>query len=121
MVTAIAEKLRRLVESVEAAQAAILVDEDGLTVDSFRHAEADLDSEALSAECNTVVARARDAAERLDFGAVGELILSTDQYHLLCCFVRGGYYLILVLGRSAILGKGRFHLQRVAFMLHSDL
>jgi predicted regulator of Ras-like GTPase activity (Roadblock/LC7/MglB family) len=121
MAMVIADKLRELVEQVDGSQAAILVDEDGLTVDSFRPAESDIDSEALSAECNTVVARARDAAERLEFGAVGEMTMSTDQYHLLCCFVRGGYYLILVLGRNSILGKGRFHLQRIAFLLRPEL
>jgi predicted regulator of Ras-like GTPase activity (Roadblock/LC7/MglB family) len=121
MATVIAETLRQVVEQVEGAQAAILVDEDGLTVDSVCHPEAEVDPESLSAECNTVVARARDAVERLEFGAVGELIMSTEQLHLLCCFVRGGYYLILVLSRSALLGKGRFYLQRVAFLLRSEL
>jgi predicted regulator of Ras-like GTPase activity (Roadblock/LC7/MglB family) len=121
MATVIADRLRDLVEHVPGAQAAVLVDEDGLTVDSYRDPDADVDSESLSAECNTVVARARDAAQRLEFGTVGEMAMSTEQVHLLCCFVRGGYYLILVLDRSAIVGKGRFYLQRVAFMLRSEL
>jgi predicted regulator of Ras-like GTPase activity (Roadblock/LC7/MglB family) len=121
MTTVIAGRLKELVENVGGAQAAVLVDEDGLTVESYRRAGSDVESEALSAEWNTVVARARDAAARMDFGTVGEVLLSTEQYSLLCCFVRGEYYLILVLDRSAILGKGQFLLKRMAFMLRSEI
>ena len=117
----IATRLKELVDQVGGAQAAILVDEDGLTVDSYRRQDSSLDSESLSAECNAVVARARDATERLEIGVVGEISLSTDQYSLLCCFVRGEDYLILVLSRAAILGKGRFYLQRMAYLLRAEL
>jgi predicted regulator of Ras-like GTPase activity (Roadblock/LC7/MglB family) len=121
MSSGIADKLKDLVVQVQGAQAAVLVDEDGLTVAGFQHPESDVDSESLSAECNTVVARARDAAKRLDFGAISEVSLITEQYFLLCSFVRGEYYLILVMSRASILGRGRFYLQRMAFALRSDI
>jgi predicted regulator of Ras-like GTPase activity (Roadblock/LC7/MglB family) len=121
MSTVLANRLKELVEQIPGAQAVVLVDQDGLTVESYRRPDSDVDSESLSAECNNVVTRARDAASRLDFGAVGELLLSTEQYFLLCCFVRGEYYLILVMSRSAVLGRGRFFLQRMAFSLRSEI
>jgi predicted regulator of Ras-like GTPase activity (Roadblock/LC7/MglB family) len=121
MAKVIESRLKELVEQVPGAQAVVLVDEDGLTVESYRHPDSDVDSESLSAECNTVVARARDAVQRLEFGAVGEVTLTTERFFLLCSFIRGEYYLILVMGRSGILGKGRFFLQRTAFSLRSEI
>jgi predicted regulator of Ras-like GTPase activity (Roadblock/LC7/MglB family) len=121
MSTVIAARLRELVDQVPGALAAVLVDQDGLTVDSYGRPDADVESESLSAECNTVIARARDAASRLEYGAVGELAVGTERCFLLCRFVQGKYFLILVLGRSGLLGKARFYLQRIAFALRAEL
>ncbi len=120
-VNSIGGRLRELVDRVQSAHAASLVDEEGLTIDSYCDDSASVDFDSLSAELNMVLNRARSVVQHLEYGNIRELSLGTEEVTLLCHSLPDGYCLVLVLGAGAFIGQGHFYLKRAAYTLRAEL
>ncbi len=114
------ERLQKICDRVDDAQAATLVDGDGITVESVvRNGSIDLEALAaeLLAQTQTI---ARDHRE-LEMGELRQLSVTTDRYTVLVSSLVGDYSLLLVLGSEGSFGKARYELRRALLQFESDL
>jgi predicted regulator of Ras-like GTPase activity (Roadblock/LC7/MglB family) len=114
------QELKNLVERVEGAQGAILVDSSGERVDSYAR-EGALGLEWLGARYCIPLKETIKINESLEAGEVQELILEQDKGPLLIAPVYAGFFVLLLLAPSGNLGQGRFELKKAAFHLDRDL
>jgi predicted regulator of Ras-like GTPase activity (Roadblock/LC7/MglB family) len=114
------ERLHEIVGRIDGTLALAIVGRDGIAVESVC-TDSSLDLEMLAAE---LVAQLRAIAEDqrdLSNGPVQEFSVATDRRTLMVSSVAQGYYLLLVLGQQANLGKARFELRRAPLLFEGDL
>ena len=104
------EILANVVNGTPGALGATLIGADGIAVDEYM-IDSDVDASALAVEFQRVLEEARKLA-RTHLGGSGggleELILTTETQQLLFRQVDDEYFVVVVLDRSAILGKARY-------------
>jgi len=115
------DSIRQLVENTEGAVAGLLMDLEGIPVESYSRAGAELDIEVVGAEASMVVKAVQRAGEMLDAGQVREISFQSDRMVTLVRILNANYFLILALDPSGNFGKGRFLLRTTAPMLASEL
>lgn len=114
------EELKILVERIEGAQGAVLVDSSGERVDSYaRQGEQDL--EWLGARYGIPLRDTIKITKELDEGEIQELILDQNKGLLLIAPLYEGFFVLLIMTPSGNLGQGRFELKKAAFHLDRDL
>lgn len=114
------QRLQEICSRIDGAVAASLVDNDGITVESY-HADGAIDLEALAAEllaqAQTI---ARDQRE-LALGELRQLSVTTDRYTILVGALSESYSLLLVLDSEGSYGRARFELRRASLQFEDDL
>lgn len=113
-------ELKILVERVEGARGAILVDSDGERIDSYAQ-EGGLDLEWLGARYGITIKNTLKAVQMLGEGEVQEFILEQDGGKLLIAPIYEGFFVLLAMAPEGNLGQGRFELKKAAFHLDRDL
>ncbi|HKA37348.1 MAG TPA: roadblock/LC7 domain-containing protein [Thermoanaerobaculia bacterium] len=114
------ETLRGIVERVEGAQAAAFVGSDGIPVESFSVGQA-FSIETVAAEMLGIVKSAQNPRGQALAEPVRELAFVTEGSRVLLSRVSPEYYLLLLLGGSGGLGRGRFELAKAAVTLEKEL
>ena len=115
-----ADRLEAVASRLEGAKLVSLVAVDGLPVES--HGEiGDLDLEALAAELLAQVHTIGENHRELDMGRVDEFSVTTDSHTAMLGRVTDGYFLLLLLDRTASLGRARFELRRAPLAFEKDL
>ncbi len=114
------DRLERLLGRIDGAEAATLVDKDGITVESFSHSDA-IDLEALAAELLAEAGNIAREHKELDLGELRQLSVTTDRYTVLVSSLTGSYSLLLVLKNQGSYGRARFELRRALLEFGSDL
>ena len=114
------ERLREITQRLEGVKALLLISDDGLPVD---HEVVDpaLDLEMLAAEVIALVREFGGNHRELDIGPVRGFQIETGEYKLLLSQVATGFYLLLITGSEASLGRARFELRRASLVLAADL
>jgi predicted regulator of Ras-like GTPase activity (Roadblock/LC7/MglB family) len=101
---------------LEGLLGAVVIGEDGIIVER-NTVDPDFDTELASVE---YIGSCRDinrAMESIESGDVEEVTVVTEKHKLLLKTVSPGYFLVLILGPGASLGKGRFELKRASYDL----
>ena len=115
-----AERLGAIAARISGCELVALVAVDGLPVES--HGSCDgLDLEALSAELLAQVHTIGENHRELDMGQVDRFSVTTESHTALLGRLNQGYFLLLVLGREASLGRARFELRRAPLAFNQDL
>ncbi|HEY9284754.1 MAG TPA: roadblock/LC7 domain-containing protein [Pyrinomonadaceae bacterium] len=105
--------LESITVRVEGAVGALIMGTDGIPVEkSLGEAGADANLDVAAAEFVAVVRAAERASANMGFGALRELVVSTDRFHFLLRLMARDYFLVLVLERGGNLGRGRFELRK---------
>ena len=113
------ERLERICARVEGALGAVLIAEDGIVVE--RHvADPSLDLELASVEIVGAAREIRRATTAIDAGELQELIVTNTGRLAVLRLVGPGYYLLLHLAPTALVGRGRYELRREAHELASE-
>lgn len=103
-------EISRLVERCPGARGAAIMDPDGIPVVTIPESSA---LEALGTELATVVAGVERTGREFDHGSLEQLSVWAEDAVVLLTSLAAGYFLVLVLDRTALVGKGRL-LSRVA-------
>lgn len=115
------ESIRHFVESTEGAEAGLLMDLEGIAVETYSKEGSACDIEVVGAEASVVVKAIQRAGEMLDVGEMREISFQSDQMITLIRIVNSSYFVALTLGPGGNVGKGRFLLRTAAPQLASEL
>lgn len=99
----------------------MLLDFEGIAVDSFTRGDQQLDLEAVGAEASVLIKSIQRASEMLDAGATREVSIQSERMVTLIRVLNETYFLAVTLAPEANLGKARYLMRVVAPKLVSEL
>jgi predicted regulator of Ras-like GTPase activity (Roadblock/LC7/MglB family) len=115
------EALQGVVEGTEGGIAGLLMDFEGIPVESFTRPGATLDIETVGAEVSVVVKAIQRASEMLEAGETREVAFRSDKMTTLIRVINKGYFVAVAIEPEGNVGKSRFLLRIVAPRLAEEL
>jgi predicted regulator of Ras-like GTPase activity (Roadblock/LC7/MglB family) len=102
------EALRDIVEKTEGGVAGLIMDSEGISVESYARDDAPFDITTIGIEFGVVLDSIRRAADSLDAGKTREVAIGTDKVVTLIRTLGDVYFLALAIRPDGNLGKGRY-------------
>jgi predicted regulator of Ras-like GTPase activity (Roadblock/LC7/MglB family) len=115
------EVLREVVESTEGGVASLLMDFEGIRVDSYAKPNAPFDIETIGAELSVVLKSIQRAGEMLEAGPTTEVTIQSDKVTTLIRVITSGYFVAFALQPDGNLGKARYMLRTRVPLLKQEL
>jgi predicted regulator of Ras-like GTPase activity (Roadblock/LC7/MglB family) len=115
------EALQSVVEGTEGSIAGLLMDFEGIPVESFTREGSSFDIETVGAEVSVVVKAIQRAGEMLDAGDTQEVALKSEKMTTLIRVINQSYFVAITMDPDGNLGKGRFLLRVLAPKLAQEL
>lgn len=116
------ESLQRMVDSVPGAVSAMIMGFDGIAIDSFDRGSSTIDLPSLLIEYSGATQQLRQAAAATpQIGALTELTITRVSGTCLLRPLSDEYFLAVVLGPSALVGKARFMMRMLSPSLIREL
>ncbi len=115
------ETLRDVVDGTEGGMAGLLMDFEGLPLESYTRGESPFDIEAVGAEVSVVVKAIQRATEMLEAGDTREVAFKSAKMVTLIRVINENYFIALTLSPEGNFGKGRFLLRLAAPKLLEEL
>ncbi len=101
--------------------AGVLMDFEGIPVDSYVGAESPFDIEVVGAEVSVLVKQIQRAAEMLDAGGTEEVSFKSEKMTTIVRVIDSNYFLAMVIGPDANPGKAKFALRVIVPQLRAEL
>jgi predicted regulator of Ras-like GTPase activity (Roadblock/LC7/MglB family) len=114
------EAIRDVVEGTDGGIAGILMDFEGIAVDSYVKGES-LDINAVGAEYSVILKSILRATESLEAGGAREIAIQSDKLTTLIRILTDEYFLALTLTPDGNFGKGRYLMRTAAPKLIEQL
>ena len=111
------EAISDLIDNCPGAQAAAIVDPDGISV-SVQPQGRDL--EAMGAEMANIVRGVDQAGREFNHGPLQQFSVFAQDTVVILTTMAAGYFLLLVLERGGLVGKGRFLSRLVRERLYAE-
>lgn len=105
------EALRDVVEGTEGALAGLLMDTDGIAVDSYARDGVELDIQLVGMQISSILKDIRRASEELEVGGMREVAIQAEKVTTLVRAVNAEYYVAVAMSADGNYGKGRFLLR----------
>jgi predicted regulator of Ras-like GTPase activity (Roadblock/LC7/MglB family) len=115
------EALQRAVTGTEGGIAGLLMDFEGIPLESYAKDGASLDIETVGAEVSVVVKAIQRANEMLDAGATNEVSFRSEKMVTLVRVINETYFVAMTMSPEGNLGKGRYLLRVMAPSLAQEL
>jgi predicted regulator of Ras-like GTPase activity (Roadblock/LC7/MglB family) len=115
------EALREIVDKTEGAVAGLIMDSEGIAVDSYARADAPFDITTVGIEFGVALGSIKRAAESLEAGATREVAIGTEKMITIIRSLNETYFLALTLRPDGNLGKGRYMMRTAAPKLLAEL
>jgi predicted regulator of Ras-like GTPase activity (Roadblock/LC7/MglB family) len=115
------EALQTVVDGTDGGIAGLLMDFEGIPLESYAKGDAAIDIETVGAEVSVVVKGIQRATEMLDAGQTSEVSFKSDKMITLIRIINKGYFVALTLTPEANVGKGRYLLRLMAPKLAEEL
>ena len=115
------EVLRQVVEDTEGGVATLLMDFEGIAVDSYSKPGASFDINVIGAELSVVIKSIQRAGEMLESGGTSEVAIQTEKITTLIRVVNDSYFVAFSLTPDANIGKARYMLRTRVPTLLKDL
>jgi predicted regulator of Ras-like GTPase activity (Roadblock/LC7/MglB family) len=115
------ETLRELVEKTDGGIAGLVMDSEGIALESYAREGAPLDINTVGVEFGVVFGAIKRAAESLEAGAAHEVAIGTDKMITLIRSLGKTYFLALAIKPDGNFGKGRFLMRTTAPKLIAEL
>jgi predicted regulator of Ras-like GTPase activity (Roadblock/LC7/MglB family) len=113
------EELEKICTRVTGALGALIIAEDGIVVE--RHlVDPALDLELASVELAGVAREMRRATTEVEAGELDEIFVANRGRLALLRHIGPGYYLLLFLAPTALVGRGRYELTRAAHAMSGE-
>jgi predicted regulator of Ras-like GTPase activity (Roadblock/LC7/MglB family) len=114
------EAIRDVVEGTDGAIAGILMDFEGIPVESYAKGQA-FDINAVGAEYSVILKSIQRATESLEAGGPREVAIQSEKGMTIIRILNDEYFLALALSPEGNFGKGRYLLRTVAPKLLEQL
>lgn len=108
------EALAAVVEQTQGGLAGLLMDFEGIPLETYSKQDNPFDIETVGAEISVVVKAIQRASEMLDAGDTKEVSFKSEKMTTLVRVINESYFLALSLTPDGNLGKGRFLLRVTA-------
>lgn len=115
------EALREIVDKTEGGVAGVIMDSEGIAVESYARDGAPFDINVIGIEFGVVLGSIRRAAESLEAGRASEVAIGTDKLLTLIRTLGESYFLALAMKPDGNVGKGRFLMRTAAPKLMIEL
>ena len=115
------EALREIVDKTEGGIAGLIMDSEGIAVDSYARDGAPLDINTVGIEFGVVLGSIKRAAESLEAGRAHEVAIGTDRVVTLIRTLGDTYFLAVAVRPDGNLGKGRYLMRTAAPKLIAEL
>ena len=115
------EALREIVDKTDGGIAGLIMDSEGIAVDSYARDGAPFDINTVGIEFGVVLGSIKRAAESLDAGKAHEVAIGTDKVITLIRTLGDGYFLAVAIRPDGNFGKGRYMMRTVAPRLLAEL
>lgn len=113
------EELENICTRVGGALGAVILAEDGIIVE--RHAlDPAIDLELASAEFAGAAREMRRGTMAVDAGELEEILVTSRERLALLRLIGPGYYLLLFMAPTSLVGRGRYELRRAAYALAGE-
>jgi predicted regulator of Ras-like GTPase activity (Roadblock/LC7/MglB family) len=110
--TLFAETLRKIVDNVDGALAAVIMGLDGIPVETYVRSDR-VDVTTVGMEFSFILSQIRKASDSLQVGSLEELSVKAQRLVLVCRMVTPQYFVAIAMAPEGNFGKARF-LARVA-------
>jgi predicted regulator of Ras-like GTPase activity (Roadblock/LC7/MglB family) len=114
------EAIREVVEGTDGGLAGILMDFEGIAVDSYIKSDA-MDINAVGAEYSVILKSIQRATESLEAGGPREVAIQSEKITTLIRILNEEYFLALTITPDGNFGKGRFLMRTAAPKLLEQL
>jgi len=115
------EALKTVVDGTDGGIAGLLMDFEGIPVESYTREGQSLDIESVGAEVSVVVKAIQRASEMLEAGDTKEVAFQSDKLVTLIRVINDTYFVAIALQPEGNFGKGRYLLRVVAPKLAEEL
>ena len=115
------EALERAVNGTDGGIAGLLMDFEGIPLETYQRDGAGLDIEVVGAEVSVVVKAIQLATEMRDAGATSEVAFRSEKMVTLIRVINQGYFVAMTMSPDGNLGKGRYLLRVMAPALAEEL
>jgi predicted regulator of Ras-like GTPase activity (Roadblock/LC7/MglB family) len=115
------EALQNVVEGTQGGLAGLLMDFEGIPLETYTTDQAPFDIEVVGAEISVVVKAIQRASEMLDAGETKEVAFKSERMVTLIRVINESYFLALSLAPDGNFGKGRYLLRITAPKLQAEL
>src|SRR5512138_1887050 len=115
------EALQGVVEGTEGGIAGLLMDFEGIPLESFTRPGASFDIEQVGAEMSVVVKAIQRASEMLEAGLTHEVAFKSEKLITLIRVLNHTYFVAIALSPDGNLGKGRYLLRVAAPELANEI
>jgi predicted regulator of Ras-like GTPase activity (Roadblock/LC7/MglB family) len=115
------EALQSVVDGTDGGLAGLLMDFEGIAVETYAKDSSTFDMEAVGAEVSVVVKAIQRATEMLEAGQTREVAFKSDKMVTLIRVINENYFVALTLEPDGNYGKGRFLLRVTAPKLREEL
>ncbi len=108
------EIIRNIVDEAAGGVGAVLMGYDGIAIAQFFHPYEGADLQMVAVEYANILKEIRKTAEILEAGAVEEVCIKSQKFHVVIRSVHPDYFVALTLQWDGNFGKGRYLLMREA-------
>ena len=115
------ESLQGIVNGTDGGLAGLLMDFEGIPLETYAKDESPFDIEAVGAEISVVVKAIQRAIEMLDAGDTREVAVKSEKMVTLIRILDDTYFLALAMAPDGNFGKGRYLLRVAAPALIEEL
>jgi predicted regulator of Ras-like GTPase activity (Roadblock/LC7/MglB family) len=113
--------LREIVDKTEGGVAGLIMDSEGIAVDSYAREDAAFDITTVGIEFGVVLGSIKRAADSLEAGKTSEIAIGTEKMITIIRTLNETYFLALALRPDGNLGKGRYLMRTAAPKLLAEL
>src|SRR5262245_47805814 len=115
------EALRDIVDKTEGSITGLLMDSNGIALETYAKDSAAFDINTVGIEFSVVLGSIKRAAELLEAGATHEIAIGTDKMITIIRLLNETYFLCLALSPEGNFGKGRYLMRTAAPKLVAEL
>ena len=103
-----AETLKRVVDNVDGAIAAVVMGLDGIPVESYVRQSDRVDVNTVAMEFSFIVTQVRKAGDSLQVGGLEELSVKAQRLMLVCRMISPQYFVAIAMAPEGNFGKARY-------------
>lgn len=103
-----AETLKKVVDNVDGALAAVIMGLDGIPVETYVKANDRVDVTTVAMEFSFILSQVRKAGDSLAVGSLEELTVKAQRLMLVCRMISPQYFVAIAMAPEGNFGKARF-------------